>query len=98
MEMLSCVCRCCLSGSSVGGSVAAVLQRLRPGALSVLRCRGAAGGARPRGPALRPQQRPQPPALRQVRQRLSHLASGTALSVLGLINRALCVLKDIYKG
>lgn len=66
---------CCVSGPSVGGSVAAVLQRLCSGAFNLLRCRGAAGGSGPRRPALHPQQCPQPPALCQVNKTHSHLLS-----------------------
>lgn len=71
----------CVSGSSVGSSVAAVLQWPCSGAISMLRCPGAAGGSRPRRPELRPQQCPQPPSLCQVRymkhnQLRSYLSDG----------------------
>lgn len=58
----------CVSGSSVGSSVAAVLQWLCSGAISLLRCPGAPGGSRPRRPELRSQQCPQPPSLCQVHE------------------------------
>ena len=69
------MCWWCVSGPGVGGSVAAVLQWLCSGALSLLRCRGAAGGSGPRRPTLHPQQCPQPPALCQVHKSHSHLVS-----------------------
>lgn len=86
----------CVLGPSPAVPVGTVLQRLCCDPVCLLWCCGAAGGSGPCRPAVRPQQRPQPPPLSQVFQIHEQQCAFKKITILSISPRQMLIINAVY--